>query len=52
MLLSVLTAVIPYLFSAAAQLYWLLVRGRASLKPGRLARDAVVAPLAMAINNW
>lgn len=33
-LLSVLTAVIPYLFSAAAQLYWLLVRGREHLSPG------------------
>ncbi len=51
-LLSVLTAVIPYLFSAAAQLYWLLVRGRASLKPGRLARDTVVAALAMAFSYW
>lgn len=30
-LLSVFTAVIPYLFSAAAQLYWLLVRGRESI---------------------
>ncbi|MFF6994316.1 APC family permease [Streptomyces sp. NPDC008313] len=51
-LLSVLTAVIPYLFSAAAQLYWLLVRGRDSLTPRRLARDVTVAALAMAFSYW
>ncbi|MEV4859538.1 amino acid permease [Streptomyces ossamyceticus] len=51
-LLSVLTAVIPYLFSAAAQLYWLLVRGRESLKPRQLARDVTVAALAMAFSYW
>ncbi|WSP68448.1 amino acid permease [Streptomyces sp. NBC_01615] len=51
-LLSVLTAVIPYLFSAAAQLYWLLVRGRETLSPGRLARDITVSVLAMAFSYW
>lgn len=51
-LLSVLTAVIPYLFSAAAQLYWLLVRGRESLSPRRLARDVTVAAAAMAFSYW
>ncbi|MEU6071594.1 amino acid permease [Streptomyces sp. NPDC047082] len=51
-LLSVLTAVIPYLFSAAAQLYWLLVRGRESLSPRRLARDISVASLALAFSYW
>ncbi|MFE2103387.1 APC family permease [Streptomyces sp. NPDC059468] len=51
-LLSVLTAVIPYLFSAAAQLYWLLVRGRDSLSPRRLARDITVAALALAFSYW
>nr|WP_268270566.1 amino acid permease [Streptomyces sp. MNU76] len=51
-LLSVFTAVIPYLFSAAAQLYWLLVRGRDSLKPRQLARDVTVAALAMAFSYW
>ncbi|MFJ9907646.1 APC family permease [Streptomyces sp. NPDC101152] len=51
-LLSVLTAVIPYLFSAAAQLYWLLVRGRESLSPRRLARDVTVAGLALAFSYW
>ncbi|MFE9021418.1 APC family permease [Streptomyces sp. NPDC007808] len=51
-LLSVLTAVIPYLFSAAAQLYWLLVRGRENLKPRQLTRDVTVAALAMAFSYW
>ena len=41
-LLSVLTAVIPYLYSAAAHLYWLLVKGRAVSWP-HLARDIVVS---------
>ncbi|MDR6975907.1 APA family basic amino acid/polyamine antiporter [Streptomyces sp. 3330] len=51
-LLSVLTAVVPYLFSAAAQLYWLLVHGRETLSPRRLARDVTVAALALAFSYW
>ncbi|MET8454289.1 amino acid permease [Streptomyces sp. NPDC005209] len=51
-LLSVLTAVIPYLFSAAAQLYWLLVRGRENLSSRRLARDVTVAALALVFSYW
>jgi APA family basic amino acid/polyamine antiporter len=51
-LLSVLTAVIPYLFSAAAQLYWLLVRGRDTLSGGRLARDITISALAMVFSYW
>ncbi|MER6181748.1 amino acid permease [Streptomyces sp. NPDC001652] len=51
-LLSVLTAVIPYLFSAAAQLYWLLVHGRESLSARRLARDVTVAALALGFSYW
>ncbi|WP_327341457.1 APC family permease [Streptomyces europaeiscabiei] len=51
-LLSVFTAVIPYLFSAAAQLYWLLVRGRDSRTPRRLARDVAVAVLALGFSYW
>ncbi|MFD0318506.1 APC family permease [Streptomyces flavalbus] len=50
-LLSVLTAVIPYLFSAAARLYWLL-RGRAGASPRALARDVTVTVLAMAFSYW
>ncbi|WP_436842603.1 APC family permease [Streptomyces flaveolus] len=51
-LLSVLTAVIPYLFSAAAQLYWLLVADRRGLSRRRLARDVTVAALALAFSYW
>lgn len=50
-LLSVLTAVIPYLFSAAAQLYWLITRGR-STSPARLARDLGVSALALVFSFW
>lgn len=50
-LLSVVTAVIPYLFSAAAQLYWLLTRGRATDWP-HLVRDAGVSTIALAFSFW
>ncbi|MFJ3233643.1 APC family permease [Streptomyces sp. NPDC086787] len=51
-LLSVLTAVIPYLFSAAAQLYWLLARGGERTSSRRLIRDTSVATLALAFSYW
>lgn len=51
-LLSVLTAVIPYLFSAAAQLYRLLVRDGSGPNPRRLARDVTIAALALAFSYW
>ncbi|MFH8384687.1 amino acid permease [Kitasatospora sp. NPDC018058] len=51
-LLSVLTAVIPYLVSAAAQLYWLVRQGRAELDRRRFARDVTVALLALAFSYW
>lgn len=51
-LLSVLTAVIPYLVSAAAQLLWLVRRGREELDRRRLVRDTVVALLALAFSYW
>ncbi|MEV0414916.1 amino acid permease [Streptomyces sp. NPDC050448] len=51
-LLSVLTAVIPYLFSAAAQLYWLLVGDRDTLSRPRLVRDVTVAALALVFSYW
>lgn len=50
-LLSVFTAVVPYLFSAAAQLYWLLVRGRKAEWP-HLVRDCTVSVLALAFAFW
>jgi len=50
-LLSVLTAVIPYLFSAAAQVYWLLTEGR-RVRSGHLLRDLVVAGTALMFGFW
>jgi APA family basic amino acid/polyamine antiporter len=50
-LLSVLTAVIPYLFSAAAQLYWLLSGGR-RVRSGHLLRDLAVAATALLFGFW
>ncbi|CCQ13541.1 Arginine/agmatine antiporter [Rhodococcus sp. AW25M09] len=50
-LLSVFTAVVPYLFSAAAQLYWLLTRGRATVWP-HLVRDCGVSAVALVFSFW
>ena len=50
-LLSVFTAVVPYLFSAAAQLYWLLARGRATHWP-HLVRDVGVSSVALVFCFW
>jgi basic amino acid/polyamine antiporter, APA family len=50
-LLGVFTAVIPYLFSAAAHLYWLIVEGRALDWP-HLVRDLVVTAFALVFTFW
>lgn len=50
-LLSVFTAVVPYLFSASAQLYWLVVRGRQAHR-AHLARDCGVSGLALVFCFW
>jgi APA family basic amino acid/polyamine antiporter len=50
-LLSVFTAVVPYIFSAAAQLYWLLARGRETAWP-HLIRDCGVSALALTFSFW
>lgn len=50
-LLSVFTAVVPYLFSAAAQLYWLMARGRDTSWP-HLARDCGVSSVALVFCFW
>lgn len=50
-LLSVLTAVIPYLYSAIAHLYWLLVKGRAVSWP-HLVRDTAISVAAVAFCFW
>lgn len=51
MLLSVFTAVVPYLFSAAAQLYWLLARGHDTHWP-HLVRDCGVSAIALVFCFW
>ncbi|WP_336629417.1 MULTISPECIES: amino acid permease [unclassified Microbacterium] len=50
-LLTVFTVVVPYLFSAAAQLYWLVTKARAVSWP-HLGRDLVVTVLALAFSFW
>lgn len=50
-LLSVLTAVIPYLFSAAAQVYWLVTEGR-RIYVAHIARDVTVSGLALVFSFW
>ena len=50
-LLSVFTAVVPYLFSAGAQLYWLLARGKQMRWP-HLVRDCGVSALALVFSFW
>ncbi|MEO8888460.1 MAG: amino acid permease [Jatrophihabitantaceae bacterium] len=50
-LLSVFTAVVPYLFSAGAQLYWLLTRGRQT-HWAHLVRDCGVSSVALAFSFW
>jgi APA family basic amino acid/polyamine antiporter len=50
-LLSVFTSVVPYLFSAGAQVYWLLARGRDTRWP-HLVRDCGIAALALLFCFW
>ncbi|MEI6622127.1 MAG: amino acid permease [Actinomycetes bacterium] len=50
-LLGVFTAVIPYLFSAAAQMYWLFIHGRVN-EPRRFVRDLIVSAIAMVFCYW
>ena len=50
-LLSVLTSVIPYLFSAAAQVYWLATAAHVG-HPLHLARDLTVGLLALVFSFW
>ncbi|AGW41085.1 arginine/ornithine antiporter [Leifsonia xyli subsp. cynodontis DSM 46306] len=50
-LLTVFTAVIPYLFSAASQIYWVVTRTRA-VSWSHLARDVTVGVLALVFSFW
>ena len=50
-LLSVLTSVIPYLFSAAAQLAWLTTRRR-TIDVRHMVRDVAISGLALVFSFW
>lgn len=50
-LLATLTTLVPYAYSAAAQLWLWLVEGE-TFKPAHVVRDAVVAFLAFAYSVW
>lgn len=50
-LLSVMTSVVPYLFSAAAQVYWLIIRGRPA-HWAHLVRDVSISALALVFSFW
>lgn len=51
LLLATVTTVIPYLFSASAQLFWLVTRERA-VSRGALAKDLAIAIVGMAFTLW
>ncbi|AMM22676.1 transporter (plasmid) [Frondihabitans sp. PAMC 28766] len=50
-LLTVFTSVVPYLFSAAAQCYW-LISGRRAMAWRAFAKDMTVAVVALAFTFW
>ncbi|CAM3651868.1 amino acid permease [Nocardiopsis rhodophaea] len=50
-LLATFTSVVPYFFSACAQLYW-LATGARPVSAARLAVDAVLAALALLFSLW
>ncbi|GAB3212039.1 amino acid permease [Marinactinospora endophytica] len=51
LLLATFTTVIPYFFSACAQIFW-LVTHRRRIRMGHLARDMALAIVAMAFSFW
>ncbi|USQ84135.1 amino acid permease [Streptomyces phaeoluteigriseus] len=51
-LITTFTGCVPYLLSAAAQLYWLARGTRARVRPAGLARDLVVAALSFGFSFW
>ena len=50
-LLTGVTAAVPYFMSAIAQIYYLLTEGRI-VSPGTFARDMVIAILALLFSFW
>ena len=51
-LITTFTGCVPYLLSAAAQLYWLARGTRERVRPAGLVRDLVVAGLSFAFSFW
>ena len=51
-LITTFTGCVPYLFSAAAQLYWLARGTRDRVRPAGLVRDLIVASLSFAFSFW
>lgn len=51
-LITTFTGTVPYVLSAAAQMYWLLKGAREQVRAGRLVRDLVVAVLSFAFAMW
>ncbi|MDX2931260.1 amino acid permease [Streptomyces ipomoeae] len=51
-LITTFTGCVPYLLSAAAQLYWLARGTRERVRPAGLARDLIVAALSFAFSFW
>ncbi|WP_159774340.1 amino acid permease [Streptomyces sp. HM190] len=51
-LITTFTGCVPYLLSAAAQLYWLARGTRERVRPAGLVRDLIVAGLSFAFSFW
>jgi APA family basic amino acid/polyamine antiporter len=51
-LITTFTGCVPYLLSAAAQLYWLARGTRRRVRPAGLTRDLIVAGLSFAFSFW
>jgi len=51
LLLTVFTSVIPYMFSAAAQVFWLVTKGRPT-SLGHFVKDLTVSLVALAFTFW
>lgn len=51
-LITTFTGCVPYLLSAAAQLYWLAQGARDRVRPAGLVRDLTVAALSFAFSFW
>jgi APA family basic amino acid/polyamine antiporter len=51
LLLTVFTSVIPYMFSAAAQVFWLVTKGRPT-SWGHFVKDLTISLVALAFIFW